>query len=137
MQDNEILLKLIIRSYAFLRRSPAKAGKNVAAKSFGTILDILAEQDGLSQAQLTAIAEIRQQSSSKILATLEKQGYITRVPSEKNKRVSYIHLTEAGREAQKELQRQRRLKADAFFSCLSEDENEALYRILNKLLEKA
>ena len=140
MVTDEMLLKMMIRAYAFMRRSPGGPSEDsdlmtLKTKGFGSILDILAEQDGISQGQIAELANIRQQSVSEALVQLEKRGSISRSPSKTDKRVTLIFLTEEGRELQKELRDRRQQMAKNFFFRLSEEEKESLYQILLKLVK--
>lgn len=141
MSDEE-LLKILIRAYALMRREPGHSSDDgdlmtLRTKGFGSVLDILAQQDGVSQGQIVEAANMRQQSVSEALGMLEKRGCISRKPSETDKRVSLIFLTEEGRIMQKELQSRRQQMAKNFFSCLTQEEKASLYQILLKLVKAA
>jgi len=103
--DCEILLKLMLRATAYMRREPQKSEETGASPlpGFGTILDILAERDGVSQAQVVREAKMRQQSVSTAVAALEKRGYVSFAASETDKRACLIFLTDEGRCAQQEV----------------------------------
>ena len=141
MVSDEKLFRMMIRANAFMRRSPHLAGGEQSGtfsqpqKGFSAILDILAENPGITQARTAELSRMRQQSVSEALSSLEHRGYLVRTPSEKDKRVFLLSLTEEGKTAQKESFRQRQELAKSFFSVLTEEEKENLYHILQKLEE--
>ena len=141
MVTNEMLLKTLIRACAHLRRNPEQkpdgTGRmTLKARGFGSILDVLTRRDGMTQAEIASMLDMRQQSVSEALEKLEQNGYIRREQSPENRRKVLIYVTEEGRAMQKELKARREQMADAYFSCLSEQEKDALYIILSKLNER-
>ncbi|MDR1640737.1 MAG: MarR family transcriptional regulator [Clostridiales bacterium] len=65
----------------------------------GRVLSILKMKPVISQKELTFLLGMSKQSLAELLAKLEKSGYITREPSEEDKRVLMVRLTEAGQNA--------------------------------------
>lgn len=63
----------------------------------GRVLALLKIQPEMSAKDLSYLLGIRQQSLNELLNKLEKNDYIERKPSEADKRVVIIHLTEKGR----------------------------------------
>ena len=137
MATDEMLLRALIRTYAFLRRAPEKDGMmTLRTKGFGTMLDLLAETDGATQRELTEKAQMRQQSVSEALASLEKNGLINRQTEPDDRRTARYFLTAEGVTAQRELKSRRERMAGEFFAPLTEEEKETLYRLLRKLEPK-
>lgn len=97
----------------------------------GRILALLKLQPEISQKELCAILDIRPQSMGELLAKLERSGLITRTPSEADRRVMDIRLTEAGKEAAGQTGRPD--PAD-LFSCLREEEQAALAEYLDRII---
>lgn len=60
------------------------------------VLAALSKTDALSQKELAALARIEQPSMAQLLARMERAGLIRRTPSEHDRRVSLISLTETG-----------------------------------------
>lgn len=142
MVTNDMLLKMLIRSYAHMRRDPDRESSEkglltLKTRSFGTILDILAVQDGITQADIAVMRDLRQQSVSEALDKMEAHGYIRREKIKGNGRKVPIYITDEGREAQKELKAARTQMADVYFSCLSDQEKDTLFIILSKLSENS
>ncbi len=64
----------------------------------GRILAFLRMKDGISTKDLSYMLDIRVSSLNELLAKLEKAEYITRKPSETDKRIILIYLTQKGQE---------------------------------------
>lgn len=98
----------------------------------GRVLAILKLKPEISQKDLSYLLDMTPQSLGEFLSKLEKNGYITRTPSETDRRVMMIKLTEAGSEATDQ-----EFSFDKLFDCLSEEEqnnlSDYLARIINKL----
>ena len=63
----------------------------------GRILALLKLKDGVATKEMAQILGIRVSSLNETLAKLEKDGLVERTPSEEDKRVMLVSLTEAGR----------------------------------------
>lgn len=96
----------------------------------GRILAVLRMKDGISTRDLSYLLGIRVSSLNELLAKLEKAGYITRQPSEEDKRIILIHLTEQGRREQGPMQD----PAD-IFGCLTDEEQQHFGAYLDRLIE--
>lgn len=107
-----------------------------ASRGQGRILAILKLRDGVSTKDLSYLLGIRVSSLNELLSKLEKNGYITREPSDQDKRVMLIKLTEKGRSEQ--LSESPDLSD--IFSDFSQDEQaqfaEYLDRMISSLEEK-
>ena len=75
----------------------------------GRILALLKSESGMSQKELAQRLNMRQQSMGEFLVKLEKNGYLTRRPSEEDRRTMIIELTEKGRTFHIEPERPERL----------------------------
>ena len=84
----------------------------------GRVLAMLRLQDGISTKDLSYLLGVRVSSLNELLAKLEKGGYVTREPSEQDKRVMLVRLTEKGRNEQ----RPEPFDPGDIFSCLSDKE---------------
>lgn len=65
----------------------------------GRVLAILKLKPEMSQKELTYLLNMSKQSVAELLMKLEKRGYITREPSEDDKRILTVRLTEEGEKA--------------------------------------
>ena len=70
-----------------------------ATRGRGRILALLQLKDGIATKDMAQILGIRVSSLNEVLAKLEKDGLVERVPSEADKRVMLVNLTESGRAA--------------------------------------
>lgn len=95
----------------------------------GRILALLKLQPEISQKDLSYLLDMRPQSLGELLAKLERNDYITRAPSQADRRVLVIKLTEKGaREAEQST------ADDELFSCLNEEEQAALSGYLDRIM---
>lgn len=98
----------------------------------GRVLALLKLKPEISQKELSMILDIRSQSLGELLAKLERSGYITRTPSEADRRVMLIRLTDAGKIAAK--QREDLSDSDKLFGCLNEEEQTVLSGYFKRIL---
>ena len=98
----------------------------------GRILAALQMKDGISTKDLSYLLGLAVSSLNEFLAKLEKNGYVTREPSEQDKRVMLVKLTDEGRAQQSQLHDVADL--EDIFSCLSEEEQQSLGALLDKLI---
>ena len=98
----------------------------------GRILKILKLKPEMSQKELSELLDIRAQSLGELLRKLEQNGYLTRVTSETDKRAMIIKLTDKGLNA--EIGDDRQNGYDRIFKCLSEEEQETLANLLERLI---
>lgn len=99
----------------------------------GRVLTILKMQPEISQKDLSYLLDMRPQSLGEILSKLEKSGYITRTPSETDRRVMNIKLTNEGIGAIGGAERE--FSFDKLFECLSIDEQKNLSGYLRRIIE--
>lgn len=100
----------------------------------GRVLLLLKMQPAISQKELAYLLDMRQQSLSELLAKLERSGYITRTPSEEDKRITLISLTEEGRKAADEVQAQKK-DLCGMFDALNEEEQQQFAGYLQRIIE--
>ena len=98
----------------------------------GRVLKLLKMQPEISQKDLSELLDMRPQSLGELLAKLEQSGYITRSPSENDKRVMIVRLTQAGAEAKG--QEEGRPDCGKLFDCLSVEEQANLGEYLARLI---
>ena len=84
----------------------------------GRILSLLKLRDGISTKDLSYLLGVRVSSLNELLSKLEKNGYVTREPSDEDKRVMLVKLTDKGRDEQQP----EPLGFEDIFSCLSDEE---------------
>jgi DNA-binding MarR family transcriptional regulator len=99
----------------------------------GRVLAILKMQPEISQKELSYLLDMRPQSLGELLSKLERNGYITRTPSETDRRVMNIKLTKEGAEATEATGQE--FSFDKLFECLSVDEQKSLSDYLGRIIE--
>jgi len=99
----------------------------------GRILSLLKLTPEISQKELAHILNIRSQSLGELLVKLERSGYITRTPSEVDRRGMDIRLTESGKAVSE--QEVESAHQESFFDCLNEEEQTKLSDYLERLIK--
>lgn len=99
----------------------------------GRILAMLKRQPEISQKELGYLLDMRNQSLGELLAKLERNGYITRTPSEEDRRTMNIKLTPEGAEAAENID-PTRIDIHKVFTCLNEEEQNNLSLYLERLI---
>jgi DNA-binding MarR family transcriptional regulator len=97
----------------------------------GRVLSLLKLQPEISQKDLGYLLDMRPQSLGELLTKLERAGYITRTPSEADRRVLNIQLTEEGRKA---ADAKAEPDNDSIFDCLSPEEQANLGDYLDRII---
>ncbi len=98
----------------------------------GRVLSILRMKPQISQKELGYLLDMRSQSLGELLGKLEKNGYITRTPSEEDRRTANIHLTAEGAAATDDGSAARE---EDIFSCLNQEERERLNGYLLRIAD--
>lgn len=96
----------------------------------GRILAMLKIQPEIATKELAYLLGIRQQSLNELLNKLEKNGYVERKPSENDKRVMIVHLTEKGKQT-----KQPETDYKKIFDCLLPEELQQLSQYLDRIIE--
>ena len=141
MKSDSELYRLLVRTAGMARRT--SNGKEKPGdppkkwQGYGYILDTLVPGEGMSQQQLASALCIRPQSISEALSVMEERELVRRQPSDKEKRVMLVFLTQKGVERRAELAEERAYKAEHFLACLDKEEKQTLYSLLLKLFEKS
>ena len=122
MKENIDLVEKFMKLQGLLHkkkfRSTMKQGPmGDSSRGQGRILAFLKMKDGVSTKDMSYVLGVRVSSLNEILSKLEKGGYIEREPSEEDKRVMLIKLTEKGRN-------ESRAESEPYglFDCLTEEE---------------
>lgn len=97
------------------------------------MLRFLGEHDGCRQKEIADHFFLRAASVSGVLATLEKQGLITRKMNPKSRRETLVYLTDAGKEKLVQVERFYKEIDREWFREFSEEEYMQLMGLLRKL----
>lgn len=95
----------------------------------GRVLAMLKLQPNISTKDLAYLLGIRQQSLNELINKLEKSGYVERTPSETDKRIMLVALTEKGKSEE-----QTDTSYAGIFSCLSQEERTAFGDYLDRVI---
>jgi len=138
MNDAPTLFDLLFRLEWLLRRRHVQhlRGRDPRSQPHqgqGRVLALLKLKPELSQKELSTILDIRSQSLGELLAKLERQGLITRTPSEEDRRSMIVQLTEAGRSASD--QQEEVPDLEGLFDSLSEDEQKTFASYLERVIQ--
>lgn len=101
----------------------------------GRVLSILSHHPGIYQKDLAHLLDIRPQSMSEIIMKLECNGYITRLPNDKDRRSMCIHLTTEGIQTAKFMENNIQ-EAVKVFDCLSPEEKTNLQQYLSRIIKE-
>lgn len=134
MNQNTELYEKLTKLQWLLQKQHLKSHASVGpmadtTRGQGRILAVLRMKDGISTKDLSYLLGIRISSLNELLAKLEKNGYILREPSETDKRIILIKLTQKGRdeeEPEKEI--------PGFLACLSDEEQKNLGDYLDRII---
>ena len=96
----------------------------------GRILAMLKIQPEIATKDLAYLLGIRQQSLNELLNKMEKNGYVERKPSENDKRIMIVHLTEKGNQVQ-----QPQTDYQNIFNCLQQEELLQMSNYLDRIIE--
>lgn len=98
------------------------------------VMRLLLEKDQLTNSQIVEELDIRPSSASVLVSKLEESGMVKKAESPDDKRVTFISLTDEGRES---IIKSRQLKNDFFdslFESLSDNDQQQLSDSLKKLV---
>lgn len=114
---------------AHIQTHTARGPMGDPTRGQGRVLTMLKLQPEISTKDLSYLLGIRQQSLNELLNKLEKAGYVTRTPSDEDRRVMLVKLTEKGKSEQQE-------KADFsdIFDCLSAEEQTNFSNYLDRII---
>lgn len=97
------------------------------------ILDILAEENGLTSGVLAEILDVRPSSLTEVLNKLEKRHEIERKEDKKDKRIKRVYITAKGRKKVSPVKKEEERSED-FFAGLTAEEQRMLDQLLNKII---
>lgn len=124
MQMHGLLVRQL--HYAHMARGPM----GTPFSGQGRVLKFLKLKPEFTQKELAELLGVRSQSLGELLAKLEKSGYVTRSPSETDRRVILVRLTEQGLRATEEGGQE----GGDVFSCLSDEEQAQLSGLLDRVI---
>lgn len=124
---------LMHRYHHHIRRDREHGGN--PHRGQGRVLALLKLKPEITQKELTFLLNMRNQSLGELLVKLERGGYIERTPSETDRRVMNVKLTEAGAEAAEQAE-QNQQEDGKLFESFTEEEREQFGGYLQRLIEE-
>ena len=136
--EDKTLVEQLMQAYGLLHRhqhldAMRRGCPGHIHRGQGRVLSLLKLQPEISQKELSYLLDMRSQSLGELLAKLEKNGYITRAPSEQDRRVMEIKLTDAGKEAADETEKQQE-DFGKVLDFLSDEEKHQLSSVLEHII---
>ena len=101
----------------------------------GRVLAILRLKPEISQKELTSLLNMSKQAVAELITKLEKNGYVTREPSEDDKRIMTIKLTEKGEKAADDVG-DTTLEGTKILDCLNDDELVTFSEYLGRIIKQ-
>jgi len=134
MELEHEIMKYVVRiaSGGRRRHHPAPNADKPRFCGYGHILDVLSKNDGLRQREIAEMLNIRPQSASEAIVSMEGQGLVEKRPNEHDKRSSLVYITQEGRQRQIDLRNERIENARRIFEPLTDSEKQTLLALLNK-----
>lgn len=96
-------------------------------------LFLLESTGTVTQKELARLLNVRPASASELLVKLEQKGLIRRTPSEQDRRISLVSLTEEGQLQAQKSRRGRALAHREMLADLTDEEKEHFYTALQKI----
>ncbi len=137
-QEIMALFAKLVQSRYFVASAWMTVGKErrrdfMNTKGKSRLLNLLAAKDGLTNAEITELLDIRPSSVSLQVKALEEDGYVTRQASAADKRVSLIFITDKGRDSIEKGDLETDKLSETILAGLSESEINELQVILSKI----
>lgn len=107
-------------------------GYDITPQQFG-LLGFLWQEDGLSQAELSVRSQIDRTTMGGLIDRLEKEGLVKRLSDPDDRRAYRICLTARGKAMEEELSAIAERTQSRFTAALTEEEQETLKKLLQKL----
>lgn len=134
MDNSELFEKYISVHHAFKafsqREHEERGPMGDTSRGVGRVLALLKMKDGVKARDMATVLGISVSSLNETLARMERDGYIKRTPSQEDKRVMLIYLTEEG----KALEGPRHDLADILFAEFNDEEREQLGGYFDRMM---
>lgn len=93
----------------------------------------LYKKDGISQEELSNILYVDKATTTRAIQKLEKQGFVKRITSDRDRRSNIVYLTDKAKELQKDIENILKEWDTILLKSLTSDEKEKLLEILKKM----
>jgi DNA-binding MarR family transcriptional regulator len=123
-----------LRAARISRSMKDRGNGRTRAGAQGLLIELW-EKDGLTNAEIAELLDIRPSSVTAQVNNLENAGMVKRVVDENDKRVSRIFLTKKGKDAQIQRTKSYTKMSEGIFGTLTLDEQAQLTVLVTKLVE--
>lgn len=128
--------RMVVEISRLLRYRAREGVEDVMAQhSARLVMSHLAVGGALSQLELVQLTRLKAPTVSVLLRQMEKEGYVARTPSEKDRRVMLVTLTERGREFDRERLARISLNDTAAMQGFTEEEEALFLQFLTRMRE--
>lgn len=97
----------------------------------------LCDGDGLSQDDLARFAAVDKATVARLVARLEKNGYVVRTPDTRDRRIKRVALTDKAKQIAPALKAALRGWSDGLTEGFTEDERATILRLLQRMAANA
>jgi len=134
MELEHEIMKCVVRIASGGRRRHHNSAKTDGPRfcGYGRILDLLSKNDGLSQREIAEILDIRPQSASEAIASMESQNLVFKQENAQDKRAYLVYITQEGRQRQIAIREEHIRNAKRIFAPLTDEEKTTLFGLLSK-----
>lgn len=134
-EKKAIMIHELLKSILTLNRQYVykKMGKVTVYPGQPIIIKTIAENEGISQKDLSDICYKRPATITTMIQKMENQGFIKRVQDEKDKRIIRLYMTEKGRQFHKECRNMSKDIIDRNFKGVTDEELDCIYNALKKI----
>lgn len=101
------------------------------------LFQLVATHEGLTNAEIAELLDIRPSSVSLLVQKLENKGFVVRVPRRADRRMTSIALTDQGKVFAQKVQETQDAISEQFFGDFSEEELDRFAASLSKLIDNA
>lgn len=123
----------MMRVYSMYVHDAVRNKPDINMQRIGMLLMLRAEGDGVSQADIAEALCVKPSSVTSMLNNMEKDGVITRISDEKDKRIKRTYLTGKGIKTSEEVLKYIVNTSDDFFENFSEEEKERYIQLIKKM----
>ena len=110
-----------------------KMGKVTVYPGQPIIIKTIAENEGISQKDLSDICYKRPATITTMIQKMENQGFIKRKKKKKDKRIIRLYMTEKGKQFHKECSNMSKDLIERTFKGITEEELDSVYNVLKKI----
>jgi len=132
-----LITRASLATTAMLRQQLAQVGVEQIRPAYLGVLMSLWAEDGLRSAELGRRAGLEPSTMTGLLDRMERDGLLARSPDPEDRRAQRIHLTAAGRRAQKPVSRVVEAALDRMFAGVPDRDLSRLKQTLRRVLANA